>query len=99
MSHLQEFDGKTFQDIGRGQLDLGEIEDEEDKKQQETLEKNSEDLIKRIKDALSDDVQEVRVTHRLTDSPACLVVGEHDMGAQMKRIMEQAGQAIPESMH
>ncbi len=97
MSHLQEFDGKTFQDIGRGQLDLGEIEDEEDKKQQETLEKNSEDLIKRIKDALSDDVQEVRVTHRLTDSPACLVVGEHDMGAQMKRIMEQAGQAIPDS--
>ena len=97
MSHLQEFDGKSFQDIGRGQLDLGEIEDEDDKKQQETLEKNSEDLIKRIKESLGDNVQEVRVTHRLTDSPACLVVGDHDMGAQMRRIMEQAGQAIPDS--
>lgn len=97
MSHLSDYDSKAFQDIGRGQLDLGEIEDEEDKKQQETLEKNSEDLIKRIKGALGDDVQEVRVTHRLTDSPACVVVGEHDMGAQMKRIMEQAGQAIPDS--
>ena len=97
MSHLNEFDGKQFQDIGRGQLDLGEIESEEDKKHQEALEKSSEDLVERVKKALGEDVQEVRVTTRLTDSPACLVVGEMDMGAQMKRIMEQAGQAIPDS--
>ncbi len=97
MSHLNEFDGKQFQDIGRGQLDLGEIESEEDKKHQEELEKSSEDLVERVKKALGEDVQEVRVTTRLTDSPACLVVGEMDMGAQMKRIMEQAGQAIPDS--
>lgn len=97
MSHLSTFDEKSFQDIGKGQLDLGEVESEEEKEQQKAIETASEDLIKRVTDALADKVKEVRVTHRLTDSPACLVVGDMDMGAQMRRIMEQAGQALPES--
>ncbi|WP_257254879.1 MULTISPECIES: molecular chaperone HtpG [unclassified Endozoicomonas] len=97
MSHLNEFDSKQFADIARGDLDLGQLDDEGDKKALEESAKEKEDLLKRIKDALVDQVEEVRVTHRLTDSPACLVVGEHDMGAQMRKIMEAAGQAMPES--
>lgn len=97
MSHLQEFDGKQLQDIGRGQLDLGELDSEEDKKAQEELAKTHEDLTKRVAEVLGEQVQQVRVTARLTDSPACLVVGDFDMGAQMRRILEQAGQAVPES--
>ena len=97
MSHLFEFDGKSFADIGRGDLDLGKLDSEEEKKAQEEAAKDNEDLIKRIADTLGSDVEEVRVTHRLTDSPACLVVGQNDMGLQMRRIMEAAGQAMPES--
>ena len=97
MSHLQEFDGKRLQDVARGALDLGELESEDDKKQQEELAKTHEDLVKRVKDVLVDKVQDVRVTSRLSESPACLVVGDFDMGAQMRRILEQAGQAVPDS--
>ncbi|WP_066014900.1 molecular chaperone HtpG [Endozoicomonas atrinae] len=97
MSHLFEFDGKSFVDIGRGDLDLGKLDSEEEKKAQEEAAKENEDLIKRIKDVLGSDVEDVRVTHRLTDSPACLVVGQNDMGMQMRRIMEAAGQSMPES--
>jgi molecular chaperone HtpG len=97
MGHLMEFDGKQFQDVGKGALDLGELDTEEDKKAQEESAKQHEDLVKRVKGTLEDKVEEVRVTNRLTDSPACIVVGEHDMGAQMRRILEQAGQALPES--
>ncbi|BFM16706.1 molecular chaperone HtpG [Maricurvus nonylphenolicus] len=97
MGHLMEFGGKQFQDVGKGALDLGELDTEEDKKAQEESAKQHEDLVKRVKDSLEDKVEEVRVTNRLTDSPACIVVGEHDMGAQMRRILEQAGQALPES--
>ena len=97
MSHLNEFDGKPFADIARGDLDLGKLDDEDDKKALEQSAKEREDLLKRIKDVLTDSVEDVRVTHRLTDSPACLVAGQHDMGAQMRRIMEAAGQAVPES--
>lgn len=97
MGYLNEYDGKPFQDVARGDLDLGEVETEEDKKQQEEAAKEHKDLLDRIKTALDDQVQEVRVTNRLTDSPACLVVGQFDMGAQMKKIMEAAGQKVPES--
>ena len=97
MSHMNEFDGKQFADIARGDLDLGKLDNEEDKKAQEEVAKEKEDLVKRIKDVLKDDVEDVRITHRLTDSPACLVVGDHDMGMQMRRIMEAAGQAMPEA--
>jgi len=97
MGHLHEFDGKQFQDISRGELDLGKLEDEEDKEQQEKSEKEFADLVTRIKEILGDKVKEVRVTHRLTDSAACLAIDEHDMGAQMRKIMEASGQAVPES--
>ncbi len=97
MSHLTEFDGKQFADIGRGDLDLGKLDDEADKKATEEAAKEKEDLLKRIQDILKDEVEEVRVTSRLTDSPACLVVGQFDMGAQMRQIMEAAGQAVPSS--
>ncbi|MCG8523878.1 MAG: molecular chaperone HtpG [Pseudomonadales bacterium] len=97
MGYLSEYAGKQFQDVARGDLDLGEVETEEDKKHQEEAAKEHKDLLERIKTALEDQVQEVRVTNRLTDSPACLVVGQFDMGAQMKKIMEAAGQKVPES--
>jgi len=67
MGHLMEFDGKQFRDVGKGELDLGDLDSEEDKKQQEEVEKKFEDFVKRIKDVLNEDVEEVRVTHRLTD--------------------------------
>ncbi|AKH69873.1 molecular chaperone of HSP90 family [Spongiibacter sp. IMCC21906] len=97
MNHLAEFDGKAFQDVGRGQLDLGELEDEAEKKAKETLAEEHKDLVARVTEALKDRVEDVRVTSRLTDSPACLVVAEDDMGAQMRRMLEAAGQAVPES--
>ncbi|TVP48843.1 MAG: molecular chaperone HtpG [Halomonas sp.] len=96
MSHLHEFDGKTFADVAKGELDLGDVEDEEEKKAQEETAKAKEDLVKRVKEALGDGVQEVKITHRLTDSPACVVLPEHEMGYQMRRIMEAAGQPLPE---
>jgi len=97
MSHLNEFDGKQFQDVGKGALDLGDLDSEEDKKAQEESAKEFESLTERAKTALGDRVEDVRITHRLTDSPACVVVNEHDMGAQMRRILEQAGQDMPDT--
>ncbi len=97
VSHLMEFEGKQFQDVARGALDLGELEDEETKKENEEIEKNFKNLLTQIKELLKDQVEEVRVTHRLTESPACLVVSEDDMGMQMRRILESAGQAVPET--
>ena len=97
MSHLQDFDGRQFQDISRGELNLGKLEDEEDKEVQEKTEKKFVKLVERIKENLGDKVKEVRVTHRLTDSPACLAVDDNDMGMQMKKIMEASGQAVPET--
>ncbi|MFO8044327.1 MAG: molecular chaperone HtpG [Halomonas sp.] len=96
MSHLNDYDGKALVDVAKGELDLGDIEDEEEKQAQEETAKAKEDLVKRVKEALGDQVQEVKVTHRLTDSPACVVLPEHEMGFQMRRIMEAAGQPMPE---
>ena len=97
MSHLHEFDGKPLRDISKGELDLGALEDAEEKKQREESDKAFEALTKKIAEQLKDDVESVRTTHRLTDSPACLVTQEQDMGAQMRRILEAAGQKLPES--
>jgi molecular chaperone HtpG len=97
MGYLTEFDGKSLQDVSKGSLDLGDLDSEEDKKEQEKVEEKYKDFVKRFKDVIVDDVDDVRVTHRLTDSPACLVIGADDMGEQMRRIMEQAGQALPET--
>ena len=93
MGHLTEFDGKSFQDIARGKLDLGKLADEEN----EAEDGEHEELIKRIKDSLGEEVKEVRATRRLTDSPACLIVDEHDMGLQMRQIMEASGQKVPDT--
>ncbi|WP_428240916.1 molecular chaperone HtpG [Gynuella sp.] len=95
--HLSEFDGKNLADITKGDLDLGAIESEEDKKAQKEAEEKLEPLLKRVKDLMQSEVQDVRLTHRLTESPACLAVGEHDMGEQMRKIMEAAGQAVPDN--
>ena len=97
MSYLQEFDGKSFVDIARGDLDLGKLESEEDKKAQEEVAKTKEALVTRLKTALGEDVAEVRVSHRLTDSPAILAIGEQDLGLQMRQILEASGQKVPDS--
>jgi molecular chaperone HtpG len=96
MNHLQEFDGKQFQDVARGALDLA-AESEEEKAEREKLAKESEAVVERLAKVLESKVAEVRATNRLTDSATCLVVGDYDMGAQMRRIMEAAGQPVPES--
>jgi len=97
MSHLMEYDGKSFQDAGKGELDLGKLDSEDEKQAQEKQAEELKPLLERVKKALENDVAEVRITHRLTESPACVVVAEHEMGAQMRRILEQAGQKVPES--
>lgn len=97
MSHLAEYDGKPLQDVGKGELDLGELDSEEEKKAHEQKAEEVKPLLERVKKALGDKVAEVRATHRLTDSPACVVVPEHEMGAQMRRLLESAGQKLPES--
>ncbi len=95
VSHLGEFDGKQFVDVARGELDLGAVETEDDKKEAEQVNESHKDLVERIKLSLEERVSEVRATTRLTDSPACLVVGDNDMGMQMRRLLEQAGQEVP----
>lgn len=96
MGHLMSYEDRQFEDVARGTLDLGEM-DEEEKQAQENLQKASEGLVERVRAVVGDRVEEVRVTQRLTESPACLVVGENDMGAQMRRIMQAAGQQVPDS--
>ena len=97
MGYLSEYEGKHLQDISRGELDLDEVESEEEKKEQEQASEEHKDLVERIQKVLSDRVKEVKVTKRLTESPACLVVGDYDMGHQMRKIMEAAGQPVPDS--
>ena len=97
MGYLTEFDGKRFVDIARGDLDLGALESEEDKQAQESAAKEKQALVERLKAALGDDVAEVRVSHRLTDSPAVLAIGAQDLGLQMRQILEASGQKVPDS--
>ena len=97
MSYLTEFDGKQFVDVARGDLDLGKLDSEEDKKAQEEVAKAKEGLIERLKGALGEQVAEVRVSHRLTDSPAILAIGEQDLGLQMRQILEASGQKVPDA--
>ena len=97
MGYLTEFDGKSFVDIARGDLDLGKLESEEDKKAAEEAAKDKEGLVKRLGEALGESVSEVRVSHRLTDSPAILALGAGDLGLQMRQILEASGQKVPET--
>lgn len=97
MSYLTEFDGKSFVDVARGDLDLGALDSEEDKKAQDEIAKSKEALVTRLKTVLGDQVADVRVSHRLTDSPAILAIGEQDLGLQMRQILEASGQTVPDS--
>ncbi|GAA0364908.1 molecular chaperone HtpG [Bowmanella denitrificans] len=96
MSHLSEYKDKSFQSITKGQLDLGELEDEDSKKAQEEAEKQVEGLTERVKNVLGERVKEVKLSHRLTDSPACVVADEFGMSTQMLKLMQAAGQTVPE---
>ena len=97
MGHIENYEGKRFKDAVRGDLELGGLESAADRKQHDAELKESKGLLKRIKDAVGDRVTEVRVSERLKDSPACLVLGEHDLSEPMRRILAAAGQQAPEA--
>lgn len=92
---LHEYDSKSLQSVAKGDLDLGELEDKQDKDKQAAVEKENAEFIARIKTALAEAVKDVRVTHRLTDSPACLVSDANDMSGNLERILKAAGQDVP----
>jgi molecular chaperone HtpG len=94
VSNLDEFDGKHIQSVAKGDLDLGALDDEEDKAAQEEVNKDFESVLKQIKDVLGEKVSEVRLSHRLTESPACLVADVYGMSLNMERIMKDAGQGF-----
>jgi len=94
VSNLDEFDGKHLQSVAKGDLDLGVLDAEEDKAAQEEVTKDFEAVLKQIKDVLADKVSEVRLSHRLTESPACLVADVYGMSLNMERIMKDAGQGL-----
>ncbi len=97
LSHLYEFDGKPLQSIAKGAVDLGKLQDEEEKKQAEAAAEAFKPVLDKIKEALKDRAKDVRATTRLVDSPACLVVEEGDMSGHLARLLKQAGQAAPAS--
>lgn len=97
VNSLTEFKDKQLVSVAKGGLDLGELEDEQEKEAQEKEAEAHKELTEKIKNSLGDKVKEVRVTHRLTDSPACLVADEHDIGGNMARILKAAGQQAPSS--
>ncbi|RTE85989.1 MULTISPECIES: molecular chaperone HtpG [Gammaproteobacteria] len=99
MSHLTEFKEKSFQSVTRGDLDLGDLDDKEAKEEKEATEEKFKPVVDRFKEALGDKVKNVRLTHRLTDSPACIVTDENDMSTQMAKLMEAAGQSVPETKY
>ncbi len=96
VSHLHEYKGKHLQSVTKGKLDLGDLEDKEEKEKTEQAEKEHGDLLKRLKESLAERVGEVRVSTRLVDSPACIVVGEHDMSANLARVLKAVGQDAPD---
>ena len=97
VSSLTEYKGKTLQSVSKGELDLGELEDKEEKEQLEKAAEAHQGLVDRFKERLGDRVKDVRISHRLTDSPACLVVEEHDMSGNLARVLKQFGQDAPEA--
>lgn len=99
ISHLEEFDGKHLQSVAKGDLDLGTPDDEDAKKEQEEVSKDFEAVIKQIKDVLGDKVSEVKLSQRLTDSPACVVADVYGMSLNMERIMKEAGQGMGMGMN
>ncbi|WP_416244168.1 molecular chaperone HtpG [Azospira sp. APE16] len=96
VGHLTEFDGKPLQSVAKGGLDLGKLEDEAEKKEQEKEAGEYKELTNKVKQALEARVKDVRITHRLTDSPSCLVSDEHDLSGNLARMLKAAGQKAPE---
>ncbi len=97
LSHLYEFEGKPLQSVAKGAVDLGTLQDEEEKKQAEAVAEAFKPTLDKLKDALKDRAKDVRVTTRLVDSPACLVVEEGDMSSHLARMLKQSGQSAPKS--
>ncbi|MCM8640581.1 molecular chaperone HtpG, partial [Accumulibacter sp.] len=95
--HLTEFDGKPLQSVAKGGLDLGKLEDVAEKEEAEKAADEYRELIDKVKATLGEKVKDVRVTHRLTDSPSCLVADQHDLGGNLQRILKAAGQQAPAS--
>jgi molecular chaperone HtpG len=97
LSFLSEFEGKILVSVAKGDLDLGKLEDEAEKKAHEETEAGYKELVEKMKTALADKAKDVRVTFRLTDSPACLVADEHELSGNLMRMLKAAGQDAPES--
>lgn len=97
LGSLTDFEGKKLQSIAKGDLDLGKLESDVEKEIQKKIEEEAKTLVEKIKGALGEQVKDVRVTHRLTDSPACLVSDEHDLSGNLARILKSVGQKAPES--
>ena len=96
VSSLTDFDGKKLQSIAKGDLDLGKLEGDSEKEEKKKIEEKAKTLVEKIQKSLGEKVKEVKVTHRLTDSPSCLVVGEHDISGNLERILKAAGQDTPD---
>jgi molecular chaperone HtpG len=96
LSFLHEFEGTPLQSVAKGQVDLGKLQDEEEKKAAEQAAETFKPVLERLKASLKDKAQDVRVTTRLVDSPACLVVQDHGMSTQLARLLKQAGQSAPD---
>jgi len=97
LSFLNEFDGKALMSVAKGDLDLGQLEDENEKKQKEETETDFKELVDKMKVALAEKAKDVRVTFRLTDSPACLVAGENELSGNLLRMLKAAGQTAPDT--
>ncbi|MES9991665.1 MAG: molecular chaperone HtpG [Candidatus Thiodiazotropha sp.] len=97
VTSLTEFDGKPLQSVAKGALDLGDLEDKEEKESTEKQTEEHKELLQRMQDVLGEAVKEIRVSQRLTDSPACLVVEEHDMSANLARVLKSVGQDAPQT--
>ncbi len=96
LNYLNEFDGTPLQSVAKGAVDLGKLQDEDEKKAAEEAAETFKPLLAKLKEALKDKAEDVRVTTRLVDSPACLVVQDHGMSTQLARMLKQAGQTAPE---
>jgi molecular chaperone HtpG len=97
MAHLTEFEGKKFQSVSKGKLDLEKTEDQEEQKQQEEKAASFSEILPKIKSSLGDRVKDVRLTHRLVDSPSCVVFDENELSGHMQRLLKATGQQVPES--
>jgi molecular chaperone HtpG len=96
MSYLQEYDGKSFASVAKGAVDLGKMEDKDEKEKVEKAQQEHKSLLERMKETLDKKVKDVRISGRLTDSPSCLVVEEQEMNVSMQKLLKQAGHTVPD---